>query len=587
MRKSTRVSKPSAKVIANQTQQSVKPAKPAPKPSPSKKVAPAPAPAPAPSPAPAPAPKTSPSKKVAPAPAPAPTPAPSPVLKSPPTKYDTITDTPIEIFEPDNQYWLKYFTPTDMLDDFADKYGTKLPVVYHNGIASLDIRREFIKPPKDILLSKLEAGDYQTATSKSDKNIASKIKTIVNNYPNFKKYKGIDNLAWLTHEDLMFVYDLLLYNWEKKNTLSTIKSTVNAFLRVLLLQYDSNYPLFVKYSIIGKATNEDLNEAEGENKLNENEQGRYLEFKYILKEQDELDKAFQSIANKFTKPAYDLHQDLLLLSLYCLIPPNRNELKSLEFIDHLTNDDGNFVYIRPDGKVFLLLNTIVKKHDPIKIEIKSDKLANIIKQSYQLYPRKYLFTVKTKFPDVSKQAKPSTLDNWITKIFSKYGVSVGVNVFRSSYVTNFFSKKRTYNEQFALATQMRTSIKQMLLAYNKILHNPQALVQVKPEPGVIKVKQEPNDDSDDSYASDSDRHVVVKVRNPYDDQLARSRKYYKENAREILDQQKEQRSKLPKGELFRRRVISYLNKDNKYKNKIQDKTIKKYNIKQDADGKYY
>ena len=45
------------------------------------------------------------------------------------------------------------------------------------------------------LLSKLENGDYETASSKSDKNISATINFFRNNLPSFKKYKTDDDIS--------------------------------------------------------------------------------------------------------------------------------------------------------------------------------------------------------------------------------------------------------------------------------------------------------------------------------------------------------------------------------------------------------
>ena len=47
------------------------------------------------------------------------------------------------------------------------------------------------------LFCKLINGDYQMATSKSDKKIASSIQFFVNNLPSFQQFKNNDNLDWV------------------------------------------------------------------------------------------------------------------------------------------------------------------------------------------------------------------------------------------------------------------------------------------------------------------------------------------------------------------------------------------------------
>jgi hypothetical protein len=246
-------------------------------------------------------------------------------------KYDTLTHTDeFEIYEPENPYWVKYFKETTLLDHIINSFDGKLPLVYNNGLSSLELKAEYEQDPKLILLSKMKNRDYETSSSKSDNNVVSKIKTITNNLPLFKQFANVDDLDWIPQYEVFLIKETLEYNYVQNNSLQTIKSFMNAILRILFLQYGQNYPLFVKFSTIGRLTNEDITFDEGNNQLNSNEQGRYLEWKYIIKEQQKLANEFETKANKYTKVAYDINQDLLLISLYTLQAPLRNEVKSLE-----------------------------------------------------------------------------------------------------------------------------------------------------------------------------------------------------------------------------------------------------------------
>jgi hypothetical protein len=50
-----------------------------------------------------------------------------------------------------------------------------------------------------------------------------------------------------------------------------------------------------------------------------------------------------------------MNNDFLLLSLYSLIPPLRNEVKHLNF-RHSKKEDGDYIWFASDGRVFLDLN---------------------------------------------------------------------------------------------------------------------------------------------------------------------------------------------------------------------------------------
>jgi hypothetical protein len=79
-----------------------------------------------------------------------------------------------------------------------------------SGLGNLEVKEP--EPIKHTpLLSKLINGDYQTAQSKSDKNIATSIKFFFNNLPSFTRYKDKDELDWVVNNHRVLSYELLEY----------------------------------------------------------------------------------------------------------------------------------------------------------------------------------------------------------------------------------------------------------------------------------------------------------------------------------------------------------------------------------------
>jgi len=98
-------------------------------------------------------------------------------------------------------YWREtFYTPNDYITDKyfeVVEYYDKLPATMQSGLANLEVKES--EPIKHTpLLSKLINGDYQTAQSKSDNNIATSIKFFINNLPSFQQYKDQDKLDWLS-----------------------------------------------------------------------------------------------------------------------------------------------------------------------------------------------------------------------------------------------------------------------------------------------------------------------------------------------------------------------------------------------------
>ena len=320
-----------------------------------------------------------------------------------------------------------------------------------------------------------------------------------------------------------------------------------------------------------------IDDDENENELSEIELKKFVTFDVILNKQKQLQNQFENIENKNTAKAYDLNQDLLLVSLYSLIPPLRNEIKTLKFTKTSQRKE-DWVYFR-DNEVLLDLNEEKKRHDSIWFNLSDDapELARILKESYELYPREALFTHLKKYPDVSKQATPQSLDDRITKIFAYTGKMVSVNTFRSSYVS-FVNreaikngKQLTMKQKEKLAYRMRTSVKYLDSAYLKIFPMEREEIKFKQD-NPIEQTEETIDDNEQIPA--------------YSRQLIRNKRYYDNNKEKVLKKQKEYKDSRPAFDKARVRMLHFLNNDSDYINKMKDSTKQKYDFKF-ANGKWY
>jgi hypothetical protein len=354
-----------------------------------------------------------------------------------------------------NKFWQTYFyTPDDSTTEMyilmSDGFNDFLPANFRLikgekeafGVANLELKPEYVKPIKRIpLYSKLAAGDYEGGGSNSDKNIAATIKFFRNNLTVFKQYKDSDDISWVIHQHRLLVVEILFYyaNYAAKSgnvSLATIKSRFNAITRIFRIAYETkNYPLYEKYSSLVIFLTQQFEANEFDNLLSAEEMKKFVPFWVILEKQKELQKQFELINNKNTRIAYDLNQDLLLVSLYSLIPPLRAEPMTLKFTTK-TQRSEDWIVIKPDI-VQMDLNEIKKKHDAILFNLTEDspELAKILRESYDLYPREFVFTHYKKYPDVSRQASVSTLTERLRSIFRYTGKQVGINALRSSYVS--------------------------------------------------------------------------------------------------------------------------------------------------------
>lgn len=225
-----------------------------------------------------------------------------------------------------------------------------------------------------------------------------------------------------------------------------------------------------------------------ENKLDDKEKANYRDYTY-----------FENILNNKDKfgPTIISHYQYLLLACMILQPPLRTDFyRSATLLKKLTDDDGknNYVYINKQGgknHVMFIVNKdkatnyrVYKKDKNLsKIEIKNQKLADLIAESFEKYPRKYLF----ENPTIQDKFNPQTILKYLRNIT---GLSaINDQMMRSIYITHFYSKNPTYGQKQELAHQMRHSVDVASMNYQKIfdedekkeINKPSEIVELKKE----------------------------------------------------------------------------------------------------------
>ena len=95
----------------------------------------------------------------------------------------------------------------------------------------------------------------------------------------------------------------------------------------------------------------------------------------------------------------------------------------------------------------------------------------------------------------------------------------------------------------------------------------------------IKVKMMDNKVYDNKETVQTVNEKQPAEMNAYQKQLLRSKRYYDNHKEEVLKQQKEYKSSIPKEAKARIKILYYLNNDSEYKNKIKPITMEKHKIK--------
>jgi len=407
-----------------------------------------------------------------------------------------------------------FFTPRDNITQRyrtvmqTPHYKNVLPEIMHQGLANMQEKEEYnmLNVP---LFSLIKSGAYEKDNANYDAdNTKDTINFFLNNLPSFSKYKKHDELDWIIAEHRLLAVEILEHyaKQERPVSPSTLGTRFNIILRVMRIAYDNKKaPIYKLYSTIVFALKAAVAKKEGENALNIYEKDKYIHWKDVLYVQDTMEKEFAAMKDKMTQAAYDLNNDLILISLYSLIPPERNEIKFLEFSRHPRKNDKDYIYVSKNmDRVVLQFNDIKKQHDPVSFDLsngeyKNERLSNIIVESLRLYPRDYVFTLKKKYPDVSSKVSKRGLDERLYNIFFRYGIKnkISVNSLRSSHISYILSKKGTnYNDKEKLAELMRTSVYCLEVHYNKVKTAQPILASKSKKDELDKINENTDEDND-------------------------------------------------------------------------------------------
>ena len=412
-----------------------------------------------------------------------------------------------EYFKPPRDFISTRFKELLKVKHYQDKF----PPLVLEGLANL--KPKLLAPFKRIpKYSLLKQGKYEEGTSNSDIKVTSiNIQFFLNQLPSFAKYRDSDDLDWVIREHRLLALEIFEYYKDApKTSLCTFSQRFNSILRIMRIAYQTkSQPIYKLFSTLVFQFHGKFVRKEGENKLNEREKNKFIHWKDVLTIQKKMEDTFNAMPDKLTQKAYDYNNDLLLLSLYCLMPSLRNELKHMEFRNHPRYKDVDYVYINKNQtKVILKFNLDKKQHGEIDFDLtegdyKNEHLANILRQSYSLYKRDYLFTLKNKYPAVNEKATERALNERLKNIFFNHGIEnqITVNSLRSSFISYIWSNPNTTNnEKKKIAIQMRSSLYCLDTFYNKIHSEKPILCNKK----TCKKGCEDFDDNNDNNADNNE-----------------------------------------------------------------------------------
>ena len=189
------------------------------------------------------------------------------------------------------------------------------------------------------------------------------------------------------------------------------------------------------------------------------------------------------------------HMKYLLLNMLVYQPPLRTSFySSCKIIRTKKENDkeNNFISINRRGslKVSYIVNKdkasnykIYKMNKNLSsILVEDKKLAELINESYNEYPRDYLFVGN----QGNNKVSDGTLLTWLKDITGINGLNF--DIMRSSYITWFYQNNKTFGQKTKLAHQMRHSAETAARNYNKIFETSPEVIQNQNIELLLKLK---------------------------------------------------------------------------------------------------
>jgi len=368
-----------------------------------------------------------------------------------------------------------------------------------------------------------------------------KLHSMLYNYMN-KNFKNINEYSFINENkrQLMSIIE--------KNTNWGASSKESLFFMIArFLMIDNPNDKYVKlYQEAGFKLLQENRAKENENQQDEKEIENYKPHNYFI---DILNSV--NVDDIQTKIG---HYQYLLLALLTYQPPLRtNFYVSAKIIRSMKENDktNNFIWISRKGsiKIFYIVNddkvsktkiyAMNKNLSYIKLE--DNNLIKLINDSYEKYPREYLFEIN------NKHISQTTYLHWLRKITEVS--QINNDIMRSSYVNWFYEHNKKLSDREKLAYQMRHSVLTSQRNYLKVFEPEDN----KEKPEIIQTTEE----------------------------LKKEIDKLKEQLNKCQSDKAIDESKFNKN---RRDVIYKINKKNV---KPREETLKKYNIVYDDNKKLY
>jgi len=287
-----------------------------------------------------------------------------------------------------------------------------------------------------------------------------------NNINIFKSWISALSIPFNKNYKSLIPFHTQIYEYiDKKYTNENSKRVHLSSLAKLFKIYNGeNSSLYKKYSKLAIKLQKQIELKNLSQEVNENRKDNYLTFNNILNKREEYKKLFLEHPED-----HKINQQYLILCLYTMQPPIRQEYKDMKFVSSVPHDKTKNYILKKFDKYFVIINKdkISKNYTNKDLFELSSELCSTIDESLKYYPRKYILSLNT---NGEKQIGKQGFEAILKSIFDEK--RIGVDMIRSAYITHVYdNKKITMREKTEIASKMRSSIAMANTNYHKIVEH--------------------------------------------------------------------------------------------------------------------
>lgn len=238
---------------------------------------------------------------------------------------------------------------------------------------------------------------------------------------------------------------------------NTVRSYIIGIATVLSLNKDKKggKKVWEQYANQMMNLNRSLKAEEATNTKSESQEKNWEDWKAVEAKWTELRDKVEAFKSSATLNTHQYNQllEFVVLSLYVLLPPRRNDYQKMEIVDHTpTAEQVATNYFDLEGKQFIFNVFKTSKREGQVILAIPESLQSVLQIYLRFHP---LLKTEKKFPVaflVYADGRPFTANNAITRILNKvFGKNISSSMLRHSYLSGKYGDVRQEMKEDAQA----------------------------------------------------------------------------------------------------------------------------------------